>query len=92
MPNDDTCCIRIITLTVGGHSDFDGQYVKRYDPTYYPKGEPYDGGLLLVTPNRAEARQFESTAEALAYWRQSHGIGTNGKPNRPLTAFDVEIA
>lgn len=88
----DTCCIRIITLTVGGHSDFDGQYVKQYDPTFHPQGEPYDGGLLVVTPNRDEARQFESTAEALAYWRQSHGIREDGQPNRPLTAFDCEIS
>ncbi len=86
----NTCCIHIIGLARGGESPYDDHYVRRYDPTYHPPGEEYDGGLLLTTPNRDEARQFESIAEAVAYWRQSHVV--RGKCEKPLTAWTVEIS
>ncbi len=84
--------LRIISLATGGDSPFDGQYVRRYDPSYHPKGEVYDGGLLLVTPNKEEARQFEGAAEAMEYWRQSYGVREDGQLNRPLVAFTVEVS
>ena len=83
--------IRIICAHNGQPTDFDGQYVMVYDPTYHPEGEEYDGGILEVTPNLAEARQFGDLVEAAEYWRQSYGLRPDGEPNRPLTAFHVEI-
>ena len=44
-----------------------------------------------TSPDERDARQFPSAKEAILYWRQSHGTRIDGKPNRPLTAFNVEI-
>ena len=78
--------IQLIELASGEQSPHDGQYVQAYDPAYHPEGEEYDGGLLLTTSNKTEARQFSTAGEAFEYWRQSYGTRTDGKPNRPLTA------
>lgn len=83
--------IKLIGLSNGEDTQFDGKFVKLYDPHYCPDGEQYDGGKLEVTPNRDEALEFPDAKAAIEYWRQSHGIRPDGKPNRPLTAFSVEI-
>jgi len=70
---------------------FDDKYVAAYDPSYHPAGEEYDGGLLLVVDRPEEAQQFQTLADALAKYRASYGIRTDGEPNRPLTAFTVEF-
>jgi len=83
--------LRIIGTVLGEPSPFDGQYVKEYDPTYcHPDG--YDGGILETTPDPGEALTFPSAVEALECWRKSYGTRCDGQPNRPLTAFTVEVA
>lgn len=84
--------IRLVCLMRPGlESDLDGLYVAAYDPTFHPAGEDYDGGLLEVTDDPAKALQFEDAGEALRKWRQPYGIREDGEPNRPLTAWLIEI-
>jgi hypothetical protein len=77
--------------TVGSEpTEFDGKYVKVYDPTYvHPEG--YDGGILEVTDDPAEALQFPDMAAAIAKYRQTHGWRRDGEWNRPLTMWSVEF-
>lgn len=83
--------LKIIGLTNGEVSPFDGEYVAAYDPTYvHPEG--YDGGILEVCQERDEALQFPDAMAALECWKQSYGMREDGKPNRPLTAFSVEVS
>lgn len=83
--------IKIIGAITGQPTPFDGKYVMMYDPTYCASGEEYDGGILEVTEDRALALEFEDSAAAMEKWRESYGTRIDGKPNRPLTAFTVEI-
>lgn len=80
--------IRLVGTATGEPTEFDGTYVKFYDPTYvHPDG--YDGGTLEVTKDPREAMQFPDLGAALAKWRQAFGWGGCGQPNRPLTAWTV---
>jgi len=86
------CVIQLVVRIDGGARHLEGRYVRRYDPTWHPEGERYDGGLLMTTADRAEAREFFSVIEAMNYYRQAHGTRPwDGKPNRPLTAWTIEI-
>jgi hypothetical protein len=55
-----------------------------------PMGTPH----ILFTERRDLAMRFPSGAAALACWQTQstrHPLRADGKPNRPLTAFSVEI-
>jgi hypothetical protein len=69
-------------------TEFDGKFVKAYDPTYVDWLYGYDGGVLEVTEDPAEALQFNSTFDAWNYWRQP-GIEVDGLPARPLTDWVI---
>jgi len=66
-----------------------GQYIKEADV------DAYDGrGDVAGTFNPQEALQFDSSADAMKFWRQQSTVRPlreDGQPNRPLTAFSVEI-
>lgn len=67
----------------------EGQYVK----TYQASGG-FGRGFLEVTDDIAKALQFDNTVDALECWRAvstTHPLRPDGKPNRPLTAFTVEL-
>lgn len=83
--------LRLMGLAAGGASEFDGLYVKYYDPTWTPPHGAYDGGILEVTHDPKRAWHFDSAADAMELWRTAHGTREDGKPNRPLTAWTVEI-
>ncbi len=86
------CVILLHATRLGfGATDFDGRYVKAYDPTYQPVGAPYSGGILEVTRDPNQALQFPDVAAAFEKWRQPHGIRPDGEPNRPLTAWSMEV-
>ena len=77
--------------TSEGPTAFDGQYVMEYDPSR-PGVDPEGREMvahIVTTPDPEKARIFETLEEALALWKQSHGIREDGRPNRPLTAFTV---
>jgi len=81
--------IRIIQPAYGGPSDLDGMYLKTYDP------DARNGrGLVTGTHDRDKAMHFPDAAAALACLRQVPRllpVRPDGKPNRPLTAFHIEI-
>jgi len=86
--------IQIVGLASGDRTPFDGQWIKSYDPNYvWPDG--YDGGLLVTTNNPEEAIGFSDGVEAAQFWQTvapaPYDVRPDGKPNRPLTAFTVEI-
>lgn len=51
-------------------------------------------GEAVFTPERGKAMRFATVQEAMAYWQQVHPLiptRTDGRPNKPLTAFSVEL-
>lgn len=57
--------------------------------------EAYGGrGLVILTFDVREAISFETKAEAFTFWMRSPSCRPtrdDGRPNRPLTAYTVEI-
>lgn len=81
--------IKIIGNTLDIPGPEDGKYLKEFHPDTDAHGK------LIVTSNRDEAMQFEDGGEAWKFWQQQSKrfpLRLDGKPNRPLTAFTVEIA
>lgn len=81
--------IYLASPAIGGASDLDGKYVKDYDPN------ARDGrGTVKGTADSADALKFETAGDALAFWHQTSTVRPlrpDGKPNKPLTAYHVEI-
>jgi hypothetical protein len=85
-----SCAILLVGTVAGELTEFDGQFVKAYDPSYvHPDG--YDGGLLETTSDLSEAMRFPDVQAALEKWRQPFGMRWDGEPERPLTAWSVEF-
>ncbi len=92
--------MRIEGFINGTSSPFDGQYLVEYDPErdgVAPDGTPMLA-YIVTTPDIAKAKRFASKIEAFECWRQiskrdPYGgrLAPDGKPNRPLTAFTVQI-
>ncbi len=81
--------IRLVGTVQGVPSPFDGQCVVDYDPTPIRREE---APILKTTPFELLARRFATPAEAIEYWRRGSGVlRDDGKPDRPLTAWSVEI-
>ena len=80
--------IVLVGTAAGVPTEFDGKYLKAYDPTYIRPGG-YDGGILRVTGDLREAMRFPNLRAALEKYRQSFGMRQDGLPNRPLTAWTV---
>lgn len=81
--------LRLVGLADGRKSGFERMYVKDYSP------DGHGGrGSLQATSNLDEARRFGSLVEAMEEWRRvsaTHPTRRDGKPNRPLTAYTVEM-
>lgn len=78
--------IRIVESPLG---QVDGMYLRFYSP---------DGGsgrgVIGVTSDASQALRFTDTADAFECWRSisaTHPQQSDGKPNRPLTAFTIEM-
>jgi len=89
--------IQILGLAEGAPpTGFDGQFLQEYDPDL--EGLDDEGrptlALLRTTHDIDQARVFSSAREAMALWKQPSKrvpLRPDGKPNRPLSAFSVEI-
>ena len=87
--------IRLIGLANGEPSLADGEWVKEYNPSRDgtdPAGQAI-GCLLVTTSDPAQARLY-GMAEVLDVWNRvdaRNPTRPDGKPNRPLTAYTVEI-
>ena len=80
--------IHILETAAGVATEFDNSFVKAYDPAWvHPDG--YDGGILEVTQDPAEAMQFPTMLAAYRKWKEAYGMREDGMPNRPLTAWMV---
>jgi hypothetical protein len=67
----------------------DGWYLKDFDFEAH-KGR----GEISLTPDKAEAKRFETMEEAIAFYRASPKCRpkrADGKPNRPLTAANWQF-
>lgn len=86
--------IKIHGLINGEPTAFDGQYVVEYDAGrngYDPLSGREMFAYLVTTPIRAEATRFEDPLEV---WRRIDPrmpTRADGRPNRPLTAFTIEV-
>lgn len=78
--------LRIIGLTTGKPTPLDGKYVVAYDPS----GQLVSG--IVVTDDPALAYRAPA-ATLLELWRAvdpNQPVRSDGKANRPLTAFTVQ--
>jgi len=88
-----TCKIRcagLVGTTVVGQVGVPvGQYLKHYDP------EAHEGrGFATWTDEEDQALEFADATEAFEFYNQvppNRPVREDGQPNRPLTAFSVEI-
>lgn len=76
--------------TVG--DQLDREHGGRYLVSYDPKTEAGEKPRLVTTADRSKAKRFNSIADFHALYSEPYGIRPwDGKPNRPLTAFNVEV-
>lgn len=78
--------IQLILLVSGRPDPAEGLYVQHYDPGTYA-----GIGFVETTSDIDEARRFSEFQAALDYYRQPFGMRPDGQPNRPLTAWTIEI-
>jgi hypothetical protein len=84
--------IKILQLTAGGCTAFDGKWLAEYDPTrpgIDPNGNPMRAHIV-VTDDPAKAMQFTDALDAHAVWTTESGSTEPGR-DRPLTAFTVAL-
>lgn len=67
-------------------------YVRSFDPMW--NGDGTGCGKVVLTHDPDLALQFKDKATAFAFWKQQSPtvpVRPDGKPNKPLTAFTVEL-
>ena len=73
--------------------DHAGEYVTEYVPASMDeRGRYRDDGFVKTTFDKALARKFPDHISAWEFWMQANGRRPDGKPNRPMTAYTVEIS
>ncbi len=87
--------IRLIELADGSCNEVCGRWIVFYDPDYHDPVFGYDGGQLVTTDDESKATDYPYAA-AVALWKSGpscacHRLRDDGKPNRPLTAFTVNM-
>lgn len=81
--------IKIVSSATGERRIEDGMYVAKYDPN----GRNGRGDVVF-TPEPEGALKFATAKDVLDFYQQvstTHPLRPDGKPNRPLTAYTVEI-
>jgi len=90
--NDDLS--KCYLMRVVAPPELAGQYLKRFDLNKHAPGRPYPTGTAEFSSDPSEALRFACPQAALTAWRaQSTAVPLrpDGKPNRPLTAFTMEV-
>jgi len=87
--------IQIVGLMVGGQeTPFDGEWLVLYDPkqeSFDPEGT-HMIATIGTTSQRGEAMRFKDLQAARREWMRWDGtMRPDGRPSRPLTAFNVQI-
>jgi len=91
MPDKGDYVIQVLGLANGeSMRGFEGQYVHSYTP------DGHDGkGDLVLTPDIAKAKRYDDAMRAMEDWKAVSATHPtrpwDGKPNRPMSAFTVEI-
>ena len=83
-----TCIILIHCAADGRSTSLDGEYLVGYEDA----GDHV--GLVATTAEISDAKLFANLTEAVEFWKQQSvlcPIRPDGKPNRPLTAFTIEV-
>lgn len=84
-----TIVIRVLGIASGFPFESAGQYLRSADV------DAYDGrGIADFTRDAKQAMHFATYEAAVAFWqRQStrRPLRDDGQPNRPLTAYHIEI-
>ena len=81
--------LRIVSDAGGRATEHEGRYVVDCDVDAR-RGR----GVLKTSDSPLEARQFDNALEAMEYWRRQSNVTPlrpDGQPNRPLTAYSVEV-
>ena len=85
--------LKIVGLVNSGPTHYDGKFLVDYDPTPRADG---DGEFvhLIVTDRRQDARQFDTIQAAMELYLSASAKGprADGEPDRPLTAYSVEVS
>lgn len=81
--------IFIIMHANGGMSQNCNKWVKTFDP------DAFNGrGFLTVTNDQQKAKKFATFKDAMDFWKIQSKVRPfrpDGKPNRPLTAYTIEV-
>jgi hypothetical protein len=84
-----TVLIKLIRLEGNGQWLPPGTYLMECDH------EAHEGrGAVVSTPNLEQAMRFADLAEAMRFWNKQstlRPLREDGKPNKPLTAFTIEV-
>jgi hypothetical protein len=81
--------IQIVGLAAGDITGAEGKYVKEYTPSGFG-----GRGDLVVTDEIADAKLYPDLVAAWEEYKRvsdTHPWRSDGKPNRPLTAFTVSM-
>lgn len=88
--------IRLLSLVSGRRTGHEGEYLVEYNASI--DGHDRLGvdiiAHIVTSPNVEEAKQFDTIGDAIWYARQidaRHPMRPDGRPNRPLTAFNMEF-
>lgn len=89
--------LRLICLASREPTPYDGEFVKEYDPSR-DGVDPVTGEVtrahIVTTPNRAEALDVPASelVELLIKVDEREPVRPDGKPNRPITAWHMQLA
>lgn len=86
--------IKLLALGSSGPLFEEPLWVVSFDPDVHGEGYPYPTGNLVTTIDPADALPFDTFSSAFEFARQQSTVfptRPDGEPNRPLTAFTVEI-
>jgi hypothetical protein len=69
-------------------------YLKEFDPDVHAPGQPYPSGHVATTWHEDEALKFADHMAAMMFYStvsRASPKRPDGRPNRPLTYYTVEI-
>jgi hypothetical protein len=81
--------VRCMGASNGSPCGSTGKFVERYEPQWNS-----GMGYAWFTSDVSEALTFDTLEAAYAFWRTvpaNRPTRPDGKPNRPLTAFHIEV-
>jgi hypothetical protein len=96
-----SCVIQILGWAIHKPCDIADEYIKWVDVQFYHRPKDLDQPVremvkhwLITTPDINQAYRFKDSAVALKVYREilrSDPVRPAGKPNRPLTAFHINL-